>query len=68
MSNFQSGFLDLFIPEEDFVFFENKEDMLQKIGYYLTHEKERQAIAKSGHDKVAACHTYRHRIREMLDF
>ena len=68
LSNFQSGFLDLFIPEEDFVFFENKEDMLQKIGYYLTHEKERQAIAKSGHDKVAACHTYRHRIREMLDF
>ncbi|MCI8983587.1 MAG: glycosyltransferase [Hungatella sp.] len=68
LSNFQSGFLDLFIPGEDFIFFENKEDLLQKVGYYLTHEKERQAIAKSGHDKVAASHTYRHRVKEMLDF
>ncbi|MCI8742029.1 MAG: glycosyltransferase family 1 protein, partial [Lachnospiraceae bacterium] len=33
----------------------------------LDHEAERQAIARSGHDKVAAAHTYRHRVREMLD-
>lgn len=40
--------------------------MLQKIDYYLTHEDERIAIAKNGHDKVAAAHTYRGRVREML--
>ncbi len=67
LSNFQSGFLDMFVPGEDFVFYESKEDLLQKIGYYLAHEDERAAIAKSGHDKVAAKHTYRHRVREMLD-
>ncbi len=68
LSNFQSGFLDMFIPGEDFVYYESKEDLLQKIGYYLSHEEERKAIAKSGHNKVAKEHTYRHRIKEMLDF
>ena len=68
LSNFQSGFLDLFVPEEDFVYYEDKDDLLRKIGYYLTHEEERKMIAKNGHDKIAAAHTYRHRVRELLDF
>ena len=66
LSNFQADFLDFFIPGEDFVYYESKEDLLQKVDYYLRHEEERQAIARSGHDKVAAEHTYRHRIREIF--
>lgn len=66
LSNFQADFLDDFIPGEDFDFYESKEDLLAKIDYYLTHEEERQAIAVSGHNKIAAAHTYRHRVREML--
>lgn len=66
LSNYQADFLDLFVPGEDFVYYESKEDLLDKIGYYLSHEDERQAIAKNGHDKVAAGHTYRHRVQEML--
>ena len=68
LSNFQADFLDDFIPGEDFVYYESKEDLLQKIDYYLAHEDERQNIAKNGHDKVAEAHTYRHRVREMLSF
>lgn len=67
LSNFQSDFLDDFIPGEDFAFYESKADLLDKIDYYLSHEDERLAIAKNGHDKLAAGHTYRHRVREMLD-
>lgn len=67
LSNFQADFLDLFVPGEDFVYYESKEDLLQKVDYYLSHEAERAAIAKSGHDKVAAAHTYRHRVRQMLE-
>lgn len=66
LSNFQADFLDDFIPGEDFAYYESKEDLLAKIDYYLAHDKERQAIARSGHEKVAAAHTYRHRVREML--
>ena len=66
LSNFQADFLDDFVPGEDFVYYESKEDLISKIDYYLTHEDERIAIARSGHDKVAANHTFRHRIRQML--
>ena len=68
LSNFQADFLEFFIPGEDFVFYESKEDLLRKIEYYLEHEEERQAIARSGHHKVRAGHTFRHRVREMFDF
>ena len=66
LSNFQADFLDHFIPGEDFDYYESQADLLAKIDYYLTHDKERQAIAENGHDKLAAAHTYRHRVREML--
>lgn len=67
LSNYQADLLALFTPGEDLVYYESKEDLLRKIDYYLEHEEERRAIAKNGHDKIAAKHTYRHRIREMLD-
>lgn len=66
LSNFQSDFLDFFVPGKDFVYYESKEDLLQKIDYYLRHEDEREEIARSGHDRVAASHTFRHRVREMF--
>lgn len=66
LSNFQADLLDGFVPGEDFVYYESKEDLLQKVDYYLSHEEERQTIAKNGHNKVAAGHTYRHRVREMF--
>ena len=66
MSNFQADFLDDFVPGEDFVYYESREDLLDKTAYYLSHEEERAAIAANGHGKVAAAHTYRHRVREMM--
>lgn len=67
LSNFQADFLEHFVPGEDFVYYESKEDLVQKVDYYLEHDKEREYIAGNGHDKVAAKHTYRHRVREMLE-
>ncbi len=68
LSNFQADFLDLFVPGEDFVYYEDRVDLLKKVDYYLKHEDERQWIAQNGHDKITAGHTYRHRVREMLCF
>lgn len=66
LSNYQADFFENFTPGVDFDYYESKEDLLQKIDYYLTHEEERAAIEKNGHDKVARGHTYRDRVREML--
>ena len=68
MTNYQADFLDYFVPDEDFVFFESKSDLLAKIGYYLKHEEERAAIAQNGLRKLSADHTYVHRVNEIISY
>ena len=68
LTNYQADFIDCYIPGEDFVYYESKDDMLSKIDYYLKHEDERIAIAKNGFERTAANHTYKHRIEEMLSY
>ncbi len=68
LTNFQSDFLDFFIPGEDFVYYDSKTDLLDKIDYYLQHDEERAEIAKNGLQKISASHTYKHRIAEILSY
>lgn len=68
MSNYQQDFLLHFEPEEDFVYYENNKDLMDKIDYYLKHEDERKEIATNGLKKIEANHTYVHRAREMLSY
>lgn len=42
----------LFEPGRDFVIFQDQQDLLGKVRYYLAHDNERRAIAESGHEKV----------------
>lgn len=58
LTNFQADFLDYFVPGEDFVYYESEEDLVEKVKYYLCHEKERAEIAHNGHQKVAANHSF----------
>ena len=68
LTNYQTDFMDCYIPGEDFVYYESKDDLLAKIDYYLKHEDERAAIAQNGFERTAANHTYKHRIEEMLSY
>lgn len=66
LSNYQADYADLFVAEEDYVYFINDEDLLSKADYYLSHEKERQEIAANGHRKVIDGNTYQHRLQYIL--
>lgn len=68
LTNYQADFMDDFVPGEDFVFYESKKDLMDKIAYYLDHESERAQIAENGFGKIAAQHTYRHRVEEMITY
>ena len=68
LTNYQSDFLDFFTPDEDFVYYESREDLLQKIQYYLNHEDLRAAIAENGFQKVSASHTYEKRVEEIFSY
>ncbi|MBQ9301592.1 glycosyltransferase [Butyrivibrio sp.] len=67
LSNYQEDYLRFFVPGEDFVYYESKRDLMEKIEYYLSHEEERQDIAKRGHAKILADHTYERRLQEIID-
>ncbi len=67
MTNFQEDFLEFFIPDEDFVFFESPEDLKEKSLYYLAHDDIRLKIASNGYQKVKESHNYNIRIKEMFD-
>ena len=66
LSNYQNDFLMHFVPDEDFVYYEDKNDMLAKIEYYLAHEKERNEIAANGCRKVTEIYTYANCFHEIL--
>lgn len=67
LSNFQSDFLNHLIPDEDFVYFESKEDLLNKCTYYLEHDDERKRIAQNGYSKIKEYHNYQTRLKEIFD-
>jgi spore maturation protein CgeB len=66
ITNFQQELYDFFEEGKDFVVYENLTDLKEKVRYYLEHDDERIAIAKSGHTKVLKFHTFEKRVEEML--
>ncbi len=39
----------------------------KKAAYFLTHENERKEIAHNAFEKIAASHTFHHRVQTMFD-
>ncbi|MBI4431689.1 MAG: glycosyltransferase family 1 protein [Candidatus Omnitrophica bacterium] len=50
-----------------YVEFTSPEQMFELIRYYLTHDEEREKIAKAGHEFTIKHHKYSDRVREMLN-
>lgn len=66
LTNFQSDFMDYFIPGEDFIYYESESNFRELIKYYLLHEKDRQQIKDNAFGKMKDFHTFEHRIHEIL--
>ena len=52
LTNYQADFQPDFVPGEDFDWYGNEAELLDKCEYYLVHEKERAEIAANGARKV----------------
>lgn len=53
---------------ENLIMFYSKQDLLDKIGYYLVHEEERKQIAKKGNEMARKYMTYDALINRVLAF
>ncbi|MBR1930093.1 MAG: glycosyltransferase [Lachnospiraceae bacterium] len=67
LSNYQADFPECFEPEREFVFYNDYEDLQEKVTYYLNHDAQREHIARQGRERVRAEHTYLHRARHILE-
>lgn len=59
LTNYQADFIDSFVPDVDFVYFSDLEDLLCKIEYYLSHDQDRKEIAQNGYQKVLENYSYK---------
>lgn len=62
----KNGLAELLQPGREIVTYEDDNDMLARIDYFLTHPEERESIAAAGRQRVLAEHTYAHRADRLL--
>ncbi|MBR4574957.1 MAG: glycosyltransferase [Lachnospiraceae bacterium] len=66
LSNYQTELCELFVPGEDFVYYESIEQVPEIAAYYLEHENERIEIAHNGYTKVKEQYSYMVRLNGLL--
>lgn len=66
LTNYQADFFRHFEAGVDYDYYESKEDMLDKIAYYLDHDSERRRIARSGMEKVRENHSCEKFLKDMM--
>lgn len=66
LSNYQEELAQYFKEGVELVLFYSLEDCLEKIEYYLSHEKERKSIALAGHEAVKDRFNYEDQLEKLL--
>ncbi len=57
---------ELFRPDEEVVFFNSDEELLEKVAYYIKHDAEREAIADAGYKRALKQHTLDIRVQTLF--
>lgn len=63
----RNGLSELFTDGIHYVSYRGKRDLLKKAAYYLSHEDEREAIARTGMVEALNHHTYSHRMKRLIE-
>lgn len=67
ISNYQPELAELFEPGKEIVLYESMDHLHELVGYYLSHEEERQQIARAGHEKVKKEFNFTGKLQQMLE-
>ena len=66
MTNYCEETAELFEEDREIVMFRTPEELMEKVSYYLIHDREREQIAVSGCRKVLQCYTYEKKLRQLM--
>ncbi len=67
MTNYVEGIDRYYDVGTEIVCFGSKRDLVEKIRYYLSHEEEREAIARRGYERTLRDHTYEQRFNQIFE-
>ncbi len=59
---------DYYENDKEIIIYKNVNDLIERIGYYLKHDKERELIAQAGYERTLRNHTYEKRFNEIFNF
>ena len=58
----------LFKEDREIILYKNEKEFVEKIKYYLQHEKEREQIAEAGYNRLLKDgHEVKNRIQQVID-
>ena len=66
LTSYQADLLRHFTPDEDFVYYNDLDDLTHKIQYYLEHDEERRRIAQNGQNKIRCHHSFKQHFEEIF--
>ena len=67
LTNYQTDLARHFVSGEDYVYYDGRKDILDKIEYYLNHDDERKEIALNAHNKILKEHTFDIRVGQIIE-
>jgi spore maturation protein CgeB len=68
LTDYARSLEEMFKPGEEIVCYEDIEDLKNKVKFYLSHNQEREEIARKGHLRAYRDHTYARRMEELVSF
>jgi spore maturation protein CgeB len=66
IADWKPGLAELFEPEREVVTFRSRDELREKVDYYLARPEERQAIADRGYARAHREHTYERRLARLF--
>lgn len=68
LTNYCAETAELFEEDKEIVMFKTPEELVEKAGYYLSHDEEREQIAAAGHEKVLREYTYEKKLKQLMEW
>lgn len=68
LSNFCPETAEIFKEDEEIVMFKTPEELVEKAGYYLSHDAQRERIAKAGQEKVLQEYNYEKKLKKLMEW
>lgn len=68
LTNYCAETAELFEEDKEIVMFKTPEELVEKAGYYLSHDEERERIAAAGHEKVLREYTYEKKLKQLMEW